>query len=74
MILRPGDLRDFDVQPERRMPTADTSVRRPTTDWIAGYDRMPASEAKQRCLNDSNFNALVDELYARRNPQGGQQQ
>jgi hypothetical protein len=73
MILRPGDLRDFDVQPEYRRPLPDVSIPRLTSEWITAYDRMSAQEAKERCQNDQQFNALADELFERRNPRGGTQ-
>ena len=70
MILRPGDLRDFDVQPEYRGPLPDVSIPRLTPEWITAYDRMSAAEAKERCQNDQQFNALADELFERRNYKG----
>jgi len=73
MILRPGDLRDFDVQPEYRRPLPDVSIPRLTPEWITACDRMSAAEAKERCQNDQQFNALADELFERRNPRGGAQ-
>jgi hypothetical protein len=73
MILRPGDLRGFDVQPEYRTPMPDVPIPRLTSEWIAAYDRMSAAEAKERCHNDQQFNMLADELFERRNSRGGMQ-
>jgi hypothetical protein len=76
MILRPGDLRSHavDVEPERRVPVQEQSVPRLTPEWISDFDRMSAAQAKHLYETDPVFNALADELFARRNPKGGQPQ
>jgi hypothetical protein len=73
-VLRPGDLRghNFDEQPERRAGIQESKMPILTSAWIAAYDRMSAAETKYRCETDPIFNAMADELYARRNPAGVQ--
>jgi hypothetical protein len=70
-VLRPGDLRGHQgVEPEQRMGRKESSAPALTKEWIDAYDRMSASQAKFICETDSNFNALADELYQKRNPKG----
>jgi hypothetical protein len=71
-LLRPGDLRHFnlDQEPERRGPAPETRTAQLTPEWIAAYDRMSAAQARHLCETDPQFNALADELYARRHPDG----
>jgi hypothetical protein len=70
-VLRPGDLRHYSNQePEQRMAREETKAPTLTPEWVAAYDRLSAAQARQLCETDSNFNALADELYAKRNPGG----
>jgi hypothetical protein len=70
MILRPGDLRGSQEEPTRRVRVVEDKTPMLTPEWISAYDHMSASQAKSLCETDSNFNALADELYQKRNPKG----
>jgi len=69
-ILRPGSLRDFNQQPERRGGATEYAKPTLTSQWVAAYDRMSAAQARAACEADPAFNALADELYEKRNPRG----
>jgi hypothetical protein len=73
-VLRPGDLRgrNLDQQPERRLGAPENKAPNLNPLWIAAYDKLSAAEARCKCETDPVFNALAEELYARRNPQGVQ--
>jgi hypothetical protein len=71
-VLRPGDLRgrNLDQQPKRRLGAPENKAPNLNPLWIAAYDKLSAAEARYKCETDPVFNALADELYAKRNPRG----
>jgi hypothetical protein len=74
-VLRPGDLRNFNLseEPERRGVAPETRSPQLTKEWIDAYDRMSFSETKRLYQTDPQFHALVDQLHDARNKKGDQQ-
>jgi hypothetical protein len=69
-VLRPGDLRGRQgTEPEQRMGRKESSTPTLTKEWIDAYDRLSYREAVRAC-EDRAFNALADQLYAKKNPKG----